>query len=63
MPLSLPPALVATYFAVLGSVVGVTVTAWLHDGDGFWSRRLGRSRFRRANLPVGGTVAAVAALA
>ena len=63
MVLSLPPVVVAIYFAVIGLVTGVIVTSWLHLSHGFWSRRVGRSRFRRANLPVGGMIAAIVALA
>lgn len=41
-----------------GLFVGTTVTFGLHQGlgwpVGFWGRRLGRTRFRYANVPIGG---------
>lgn len=42
--------------------VGALVTDALHARRGFWSRRIGRTHFRYANLPVGGVLALVAAL-
>lgn len=42
--------------ALIGVGVGACVTSWLHDHSEFWSQRLGYSRFRRANLPVGAVV-------
>lgn len=49
-----------------GFLLGVVVTAWLHRGGGYpagyWQGRIFSSRFRRANLPVGGALAGVAAL-
>lgn len=41
----------------IGGVVAGLVTERLHNGQTFWSRRIGRTRFRYANLPVGGAVA------
>lgn len=45
--------------AAAGLAAGIAVTRRLHDDPdaGRWGRRLGRTRFRYANLPVGGTVA------
>jgi hypothetical protein len=47
----------------LGLAAGVKVTRRLHDDPaaGLWGRRLGRTRLRYANLPVGGTIAIAAA--
>jgi hypothetical protein len=47
----------------LGLAAGVKVTRRLHDdpAPGRWGERLGRTRLRYANLPVGGTIAIAAA--
>jgi hypothetical protein len=44
-----------------GLLAGIVVTRRLHaDPDaGLWGKRLGHSRLRYANLPVGGTIALV----
>lgn len=48
-----------------GFIVGVIVTWWLHAGGGypkgFWQEPLWSTRARRANFPVGATLATVAA--
>jgi|GEM_PF-1541757 hypothetical protein len=47
-----------------GLAGGITVTRRLHSDPnaGIWGQRLGRTRFRFANLPVGGTIAIGASL-
>lgn len=57
-----PEALWAVAGAAMGSTVGVEVTARLHASTGFWSKQIGRSRFRRANIPVGFVVVSCVAL-
>lgn len=48
--------------AVLGGGwVGIAVTDSLHKSKGFWSRQIGQSRFRRANVPVGCALALLVA--
>lgn len=47
---------------LIGLALGIGVTDRLHGQATGWGRRLGRSRFRRANLPVGGTIAALLAV-
>jgi len=44
-----------------GLAAGITVTRRLHDDPdaGRWGERLGPTRLRFANLPVGGTIAIV----
>jgi hypothetical protein len=44
--------------AVAGLLLGLTVTRRLHRDPrgGFWTRRIGQTRFRRADLPVGGSI-------
>lgn len=42
---------------LLGTPLATAVTVHLHLTHGFWGARLGTSRFRRANLPVGGILA------
>jgi len=48
---------------VAGSALGVVVTRGLHRNPAkrFWNTRLGATPLRRANLPVGGALAAVVA--
>lgn len=53
------PEILAT---LAGTALGVVVTVRLHATSTGWGRRLGRTRFRRANLPVGGTIAALLAV-
>lgn len=48
---------------VAGAGLGVLVTARLHAVGGFWGERFAATRFRRANLPVGATVALAVAVA
>jgi hypothetical protein len=50
-------------FAV-GLTAGIKVTRRLHEDPdaGRWGQRFGHSRFRYANLPVGGTLALVCSL-
>jgi hypothetical protein len=50
----------AAAFAV-GLAAGVKVTRGLHADAGFWGQRLGPTRLRNANLPLGGTLAITAA--
>lgn len=45
----------------MGAAAAALVTSWLHYSP-FWGQRLGSSRFRRANLPVGGSIAIAAGL-
>jgi hypothetical protein len=40
--------------AIAGAALGIWVTWRLHKGHGPWSKRLGHTRFRYANVPVGG---------
>jgi len=47
---------------VAGAGLGIFVTRRLHRRVGGWGARLGRSRFRRANLPVGGSCTLVLTL-
>jgi hypothetical protein len=49
----------------LGLAAGVKVTRRLHDDPaaGLWGERLGRTRLRYANVPVGGTIAIAASAA
>lgn len=51
----------AAVLFIVALLVGVVVTDAIGH-IGYWAQRLGRSRWRRANLPVGGTVAAACAL-
>jgi hypothetical protein len=46
-----------------GAALGIVVTRGLHRNPAkrFWNTRLGNTPWRRANLPVGGTIAAVVA--
>lgn len=46
-----------------GLALGIVVTRGLHGNPRkvFWNTRLGSSSWRRANLPVGGTLAAIVA--
>ncbi len=48
----------ATAFAA-GLTAGITVTRRLHSDPeaGKWGERIGRTRLRFANIPVGGTIA------
>ena len=46
----------------VGLGVGVYVTQKLHASNGFWAKRIPGTRYRYADLPVGGTVAFGAAL-
>ncbi|MGI8846665.1 MAG: hypothetical protein ACR2GX_00130 [Candidatus Dormibacteria bacterium] len=48
---------------VAGLAAGVLFTRSIHGRtDDFWSRRLGGTRLRRGDLPVGGTVATAISL-
>ncbi|MGI9082428.1 MAG: hypothetical protein ACR2FZ_09130, partial [Thermoleophilaceae bacterium] len=49
---------------VAGLAAGVAVTRRLHDDPeaGLWGERIGATRMRFANLPVGGTLAITASL-
>ena len=49
--------------AAVGLAAGVGVTTGLHANPtpAFWGDRLGDTGFRTANLPVGGTIAFIAA--
>ena len=55
------PLLAAGGALVAGLALGVVVTRNLHGNPGkrFWNERLGATGFRRANLPVGGTLAGI----
>jgi hypothetical protein len=48
-----------------GAAAGIKVTRDLHEDPdaGKWGERLGSTRMRYANLPVGGTIALVASIA
>lgn len=48
--------------SLAGAGLGIVVTARLHAGGGFWAVRVAGTRFRRANLPVGGVLALAAAV-
>lgn len=52
----------AAIAAAAGLAAGIAVTRRLHDDPaaGRWGARLGRTRLRYANLPVGGTLALLA---
>ncbi len=54
-----PPVNILTFSA--GLIAGIIVTRRLHSDPeaGKWGERLGTTRFRFANLPVGGTIALV----
>ncbi len=55
--------MIATVLAeCAGFLVAAIVTARAHRADGFWAQRLGETRFRLANLPVGGILAVLAAM-
>ncbi len=56
-----PSGSITALAAVAGLAAGIAVTRHLHEDPdaGRWGRRLGRTRFRYANLPVGGTIALV----
>lgn len=57
------PELIATFSAFLAVAIGVTRSIHRRDpARDPWARRLGATRLRRGDLPVGGTVAAVLAL-
>ncbi len=51
------------FAAFSGFTACAAITAYEHGGDGWWGTRLGRSRWRRANLPVGAAVVGTAAAA
>jgi hypothetical protein len=50
--------------AVIGLAAGVTVTRHSHVSPSSpgWAKRVGRTRLRRSDLPVGGTLALLVAL-
>lgn len=48
--------------AAAALAIAIAVTHHAHSRGGFWAQRLGQTRFRRANLPVGGTILAIGAL-
>ena len=51
--------------ALFGFAVAAAITAYEHGRDpvGWWGQRIGHSRWRRANLPAGGTLVLVAGVA
>lgn len=53
------PLVVLPFAFSIGLAAGVTVTRRLHEDPdaGRWGERIGRTRLRFANLPVGGTLA------
>lgn len=55
------PALFVVAVFVIALFVGALVTDAI-SLNGWWAQRLGRSRWRRANLPVGGVVFVIVAL-
>lgn len=56
----MPEVVTVLASATVGSALAAAVTATIAD-HWWWGQRLGRSRFRRANLPVGGSLAIVGA--
>lgn len=48
-------------WSIAGSILAIAVTISIEDVPP-WSRRLGRTNLRLANLPVGGTVGMLAAI-
>jgi hypothetical protein len=59
------PVAASVAAAAVGLLAGVQVTRHSHRAPSSpgWAERVGRSRLRRSDLPVGGTLALVAALA
>src|ERR1022692_418708 len=53
---------IATFLAIgLGAGIAVTLRAHRAPVSPWWDQRVGRSRMRRSDLPVGGTAALLAA--